>query len=121
MTVRVLFVCMGNICRSPLAEGVFRAEVMVAGLDGQIEADSAGTGSWHVGARPDPRALEAAGARGIDISRQRARQVTPEDFHNQDLILAMDRANLTILQSLAPAAFAFIIIDFNGDCMLPNC
>lgn len=101
--VRVLFVCTGNICRSPTAEGVFRAMVAACGLDGRIEVDSAGTGAWHVGEAPDGRAQEAALTRGIDISDQRARQVTREDFLRFDLIVALDRSHRRHLLAAAPS------------------
>lgn len=100
--IRVLFVCMGNICRSPTAEGVFRAHVERAGLAGQVEADSAGTHGYHVGAAPDPRAQAAARRRGYDLSRLRARRVTASDFRRFDLILAMDRDNLALLREACP-------------------
>jgi len=100
--MKVLFVCMGNICRSPTAEGVFRQRVEQAGLDNRIEIDSAGTGDWHVGKVPDSRACEAAGRRGYQIASLRARQVQLEDFERFDLILAMDHDNMARLQSLRP-------------------
>ena len=96
----VLFVCLGNICRSPMAEGVFGAVAEARGLDLMI--DSAGTGSWHVGEPPDDRAQSAAAARGVDISAQRARRVARRDFEVFDLIVAMDRSNVSALESLAP-------------------
>jgi protein-tyrosine phosphatase len=99
--VRLLFVCLGNICRSPTAEGVMRALVRDAGLEDQIELDSAGLGSWHVGSRPDGRAAAAARARGISLNG-RARTVTREDFDDFDLLLAMDRSNLRELRRMAP-------------------
>jgi protein-tyrosine phosphatase len=99
--VRLLFVCLGNICRSPTAEGVMRKLVRDEGLDGLVELDSAGTGGWHVGAPPDPRATEAARRRDIPLAGG-ARQVAPEDFRRFDLILAMDRENLANLRALAP-------------------
>jgi protein-tyrosine phosphatase len=99
--VRLLFVCLGNICRSPTAEGVMRALVHKAGLDGRIELDSAGTGGWHVGSPPDPRAVAAASAREIPLNG-RARTVTREDFEDFDLLLAMDSSNLRELRRLAP-------------------
>lgn len=101
----VLFVCLGNICRSPLAEGVFHhlaAEAGVAaGVTGGIVVDSAGTGAWHVGQRPDPRSLEVAQRHGIELPGH-ARRVTEEDFHRFDRIIAMDRSNLRDLESLRP-------------------
>jgi len=97
--VRVLFVCMGNICRSPTAEGVFRALAEEEGVE--VEIDSAGTGGWHVGAPPDERATSAAAARGIELAGG-ARQVRPEDFGEFDLIVAMDAENAAGLQRLAP-------------------
>ena len=100
MTVRVLFVCLGNICRSPLAEAAFRAEAARIGLD--ATADSAGTGDWHRGEPPDRRAIAAARRNGVDISHLRARQVRPEDFGSFDLIVALDRDNLADLKALRP-------------------
>jgi len=100
--VSVLFVCLGNICRSPTAEGVFRALVEKEGLDGDIAIDSAGVGSWHIGAAPDRRAQAAAGKRGIDLSGQRARQAKSGDFHRFDYVLAMDSENLSELTHLCP-------------------
>ena len=97
---RILCVCLGNICRSPMAEGALRAMAAQAGL--AIEVDSAGTGAWHIGNPPDPRGLSAAAARGYDNTAQRARQVSLEDFDAFDLIVAMDRSNLANLQSMAP-------------------
>ncbi|HEV7936715.1 MAG TPA: low molecular weight protein-tyrosine-phosphatase [Solirubrobacteraceae bacterium] len=99
--MRVLFVCLGNICRSPTAEGVMRALVAEAGLQEQIELDSAGTGAWHVGEPPDARATAAARARGIVLDGA-ARQVRAADFESFDLILAMDDSNLHALRQLAP-------------------
>ncbi len=97
---RLLFVCLGNICRSPTAEGVMRALVDEAGLQDAIELDSAGTGAWHVGSPPDARAVAAARARGIALEGS-ARQVREDDFDDFDLVLAMDRANLRELRELA--------------------
>ena len=97
----LLFVCLGNICRSPLAEAAFRHEAARAGL--AAGADSAGTGDWHVGHPPDHRALAEAARHGIDISGYRARQVTPGDFHAFTHILALDHQNLSDLRRLAPA------------------
>ncbi|MHA1568101.1 MAG: low molecular weight protein-tyrosine-phosphatase [Alphaproteobacteria bacterium] len=101
--IRVLFVCTGNICRSPTAEGVFRQLVAEHGLDGRIEADSAGMYAYHVGEPPDGRSRAAALRRGVDLSGQRARKVRREDFDDFDLILAMDRGHHAELLSMAPA------------------
>jgi low molecular weight protein-tyrosine phosphatase len=98
--VRVLFVCMGNICRSPLAQGIFENLVRREELEDEIFVDSAGTGRWHVGQPPDERALSAASLRGLDISAQRARQVRPEDCEDFDYILTMDEENYYMVSSL---------------------
>ena len=100
--VSVVFVCMGNICRSPTAEAVFRHYVESAGLSGQILIDSAGTHDYHIGDPPDLRTQRAAQQRGYDMSGLRGRQVEEDDFHRFDYVLAMDKANLAILQRLAP-------------------
>lgn len=102
MTVRLLFVCLGNICRSPLAEAAFRAEAKRIGLD--AEADSAGTGDWHHGEQPDKRAIAVASRNGVDISELRARQVRPEDFERFDHVVALDKDNLANLEAIRPAA-----------------
>jgi protein-tyrosine phosphatase len=99
----ILFVCMGNICRSPIAEGVFRHHVTQAGLEGRIVIDSAGTHDYHVGEPPDPRAQRAAGRRGYDLSMLRGRQVSRADFGEFDYLLAMDRMNLRALERLCPS------------------
>jgi len=99
--VRVLFVCLGNICRSPVADGVFRQKVAEAGLSGKIIVDSAGTGSWHVGHAPDARMMRTAERHGVDISRLRARQFEASDFERFDHVLAMDRSNLADMLALA--------------------
>jgi protein-tyrosine phosphatase len=98
--VRLLFVCLGNICRSPTAEGVMRALVAEAGLQESIQIDSAGTGSWHVGGAPDERATDAARARGL-VLEGAARQVGPADLEHFDLVLAMDLENASELRTLA--------------------
>lgn len=103
--IAVLFVCLGNICRSPMAEGVFRQVVADAGMSDFFRIDSSGTGSWHVGRPPDIRAQQALGMRGIDISTQRARQVTRDDFKTFDLVVAMDRSNHERLMTLAPDVY----------------
>lgn len=97
----VLFVCLGNICRSPTAEGVFRHQLREAGLTEKFVIDSAGTGEWHVGSPPDPRAQAAALIRGFDISSLRARQISGSDFDRFDHIIAMDHSNYRDLVSLA--------------------
>jgi protein-tyrosine phosphatase len=102
MKVKVLFVCMGNICRSPTAEAVFRHQVERAGLDEHIQIDSAGTHDYHIGAPPDPRTRAAAQLRGYDMSALRGRQVGREDFSRFDYVLAMDENNLAILERLRP-------------------
>jgi protein-tyrosine phosphatase len=101
--ISVLFVCAGNICRSPTAEGVFRQSVASAGLDQKVLLDSAGTHGYHVGHPPDRRAQLAAAQRGYDITGLRARQVTAQDFIEFDYILAMDLDNLSHLKQVAPA------------------
>ncbi|MBI0327929.1 low molecular weight protein-tyrosine-phosphatase [Burkholderia plantarii] len=114
----VCFVCLGNICRSPTAEGVMRAQVDAAGLAHAIEIDSAGTGDWHVGAPPDPRAQQAARSRGYDLSALRARQVEAADFARFDLLLAMDDANLAELRRRAPAELRHklrLLMEFAGE------
>jgi protein-tyrosine phosphatase len=100
--VRLLFVCLGNICRSPTAEGTMRALVREAGLEQKIELDSAGTGGWHVGSGPDERATAAAARRGIALEGS-ARRVCAEDFDDFDLILAMDLSNAEDLRALSPS------------------
>lgn len=99
---RLLFVCLGNICRSPMAEGAFRRVAAAEGVLDRFEIDSAGLGDWHVGQAPDDRAQRAAGQRGIDISEQSARQVSREDFARFDLLLAMDGSNYDDLTQFAP-------------------
>lgn len=98
--IRVLFVCLGNICRSPTAHGVLLGRLEEENLSQHVSVDSAGTASWHVGKSPDPRSQNAALARGVDISDQRARQVSPDDFDTFDYVLAMDRSNLDDLNAL---------------------
>ncbi|WP_286790315.1 MULTISPECIES: low molecular weight protein-tyrosine-phosphatase [unclassified Pseudomonas] len=101
--MRVLFVCMGNICRSPTAEAIFRDKLAKAGLFDRIVVDSAGTGDWHVGKAPDPRSIQEGAKRGYDLSGLRARQITAEDFRSFDLILAMDHENMAFLSRLRPS------------------
>ncbi|MGE0774838.1 MAG: low molecular weight protein-tyrosine-phosphatase [Sphingomonadaceae bacterium] len=97
----ILFVCLGNICRSPLAEAAMRAEAETAGL--RVEVDSAGTGDWHIGRPPDPRAQATALRYGLDISAYRARQVQPEDFTRFSHLFALDADNLRNLRRIAPS------------------
>ena len=99
--MRILFVCAGNICRSPTAEAVMRGLVAEAGLDGEIEIASAGTGGWHVGDPPDPRSVAAGAERGVELTGA-ARQVDAADFEGFDLLIAMDRSNHDALRRLAP-------------------
>lgn len=123
--VKVLFVCLGNICRSPTAEAVFRHLVEEAGLDKRVVTDSAGTGDWHVGEPPDLRATEAAARRGYDLSTQRGRQVNRNDFAEFDYVLAMDNENLRALKRLCPAEHApkvrlFTEFCSTGRCVVPD-
>jgi len=105
MAVHVLFVCLGNICRSPTAHGVFQHFVDKEGLSEQIIVDSCGTGSFHIGEKPDPRTIKAAAKRQYDLSVLRARQLKPADFDTFHYILTMDRMNLGNAQALAPKTY----------------
>lgn len=100
--MRLLVVCLGNICRSPLAEGALRRRIQDSRLAGQVEVDSAGTGDWHVGQPPDPRAIDCAGRHGVDIGILRARQIKASDFDDFDWVLCADAANLRNSLHLAP-------------------
>jgi protein-tyrosine phosphatase len=100
--MKVLFVCMGNICRSPTAEGVFRQHVMDSGLQDRVKVDSAGTHNYHPDQAPDPRAIQVAAMRGYDLTPIRARQIQDSDFEKFDLILVMDWDNLSLTQSQSP-------------------
>ncbi|WP_394424883.1 low molecular weight protein-tyrosine-phosphatase [Vreelandella stevensii] len=114
---RVLFVCLGNICRSPTAEGVFQQAVVRAGLDDRVTIDSCGVGDWHVGKAPDPRSQAAARQRGIEIGHLRARQLKVSDFHEFDYVLGMDRENLAAMRALQPAnsqAQVGLLLDYAG-------
>jgi protein-tyrosine phosphatase len=104
--IRVLFVCLGNICRSPTAEGVFTALLAERGFTAAVEADSCGTGDWHVGSPPDARAILEAARRGYDLSHLQARVLQTHDFERFDYILAMDRANLEVLQAMCPVDYS---------------
>lgn len=100
--MRLLVVCLGNICRSPMAEGVLRKRIAASPLRGRVLVDSAGTGDWHVGQPPDSRAIATAARYGVDIAGLRGRQVCATDFQNFDWILCADKANLRDLRALAP-------------------
>jgi protein-tyrosine phosphatase len=115
--VKVLFVCTGNICRSPTAEGVFRHAVEKAGLADRIVSDSAGTGDYHIGEAPDPRSQSVASGRGYDLSTLCARQVSRRDFDEFDYILAMDETHVRQLKGLSPPEHAGkvrLFMDFAG-------
>lgn len=114
--MKVLMVCLGNICRSPLAQGVLEARAAEARLP--VQADSAGTAGWHEGSPPDPRSIAAAARRGIDIAAQRARRVHPEDFTQFDLICAMDTRIAETLRAMRPTgamARVALLMDFARD------
>jgi protein-tyrosine phosphatase len=114
--LRILFVCMGNICRSPLAQGVFENVLRREGLEYEVFVDSAGTGAWHVGSPPDERAQKSAGLRGLDLSSQRARRITPEDCDAFDYILTMDEDNYFVAASLCRGrAVVRPFLDFAAD------
>lgn len=102
-TCKVLMVCLGNICRSPTAHGVFEKLVADNGLSEKIMVDSAGTANYHIGKNPDPRSIAAASQRGFDLSAQVSRQVAKQDYENFDYILAMDAENLELMQSQCPS------------------
>ena len=105
MTVNVIFVCLGNICRSPAAQGILEAMVQDAGLSDKITVDSCGTAPFNVGKSPDPRSIEASSRAGYDISQQIARQIDDADYEKNDYVIAMDRINLTNIETWAPANF----------------
>jgi protein-tyrosine phosphatase len=116
--IKVLFVCMGNICRSPTAQGVFARQIEEAGLAHLIHIDSAGTHAYHIGEPPDSRSQQAALRRGIDLSDQRARQVSAADFEEFDYVLAMDESNYIDLQGRCPTEHKHkirLFLDFAGD------
>jgi protein-tyrosine phosphatase len=118
MVVKVLFVCMGNICRSPSAEAVFKQYVREAGLQDKVLSDSAGTHDYHIGEPPDPRARDAAQRRGYDLESLRARHVSQKDFAAFDLVLAMDEHNLGILKRQCPPEHAHklrLFMEFAGN------
>ena len=116
--VAVVFVCLGNICRSPTAEGVFRHLVQQEGLDDWITTDSAGTHAYHIGKQPDHRAQQTARARGIDLSDLRGRKATENDFYEFDYVLAMDDDNYQVLKELCPAGLESklsLFLDFSKE------
>ena len=113
----VLFVCMGNICRSPLAEGIFANLVEKQDIAHQFVIDSAGTGAWHAGNAPDERSIAIADRHGIDIASQKARQVRPADFEDFDIILAMDNDNLARLRAICPQQHAYKLHLFSDYAM----
>lgn len=118
---RVLFVCLGNICRSPTAEAVFRDKVFKAGLQDSFYIDSAGTGDWHIGRSPDPRAQQHAAESGYDLSALIARQVNGADFVGFDYILAMDQQNLMDLKAMQPVEFQgqlSLLLDYDSSSEL---
>jgi protein-tyrosine phosphatase len=116
--IGVLFVCLGNICRSPTAEGVFRKRVADAGMSDIIRVDSAGTHAYHTGEPPDRRAILAAQKRGVDLSDIRARRITATDFETFQFVLAMDESNLRNLRELCPAEYSDrlrLFLEFSGE------
>jgi len=116
MPPKVMFVCLGNICRSPTAEGVFRGLAARAGLD--VVIDSSGTSGWHNGDLPDGRAMAEANARGYDLSAQRSTQLKPQDFHQFDLILCMDNSNISNTEQMRPTgskAAVKLFLDYAPD------
>jgi len=121
--IRILFVCLGNICRSPTAEGVFRHKLHQNGYrDGYLEnifVDSAGTGDWHVGQKPDQRSRETALKYGVDLDDLRARQITRQDFSDFDYLVAMDRENIRNMKALSPPDQHHkiaLLMDYTKDC-----
>ncbi len=113
----VLFVCTGNICRSPTAEGVFRKLVEAGPLAGKVEIDSAGTQGYHVGQPPDPRAIEHAAKRGIDIKELRGRQLGADDFEHYDFLIAMDESHMRYMSAMCPTRLKHKIerlLDYGG-------
>ncbi len=105
MTISVMFVCLGNICRSPTAHGVFEQVVRDNGLQQHIRVESSGTGDWHIGESPDKRATVAAAKRGYDLQHLVAQQLMPRDFEQMDYILAMDRENLANIEAMKPTSY----------------
>ena len=117
---KVLFVCLGNICRSPLAEGIFRHLVEEAGLTNDFEIDSCGTGGWHVGSSPHRESIRIAAAHGISIDSQQARQVKPSDLKHYDVIVAMDRSNQDDLLALNPDSSVVLMRAYDDEADSPD-
>ena len=123
MKTRVLFVCMGNICRSPTAEGIFRSIVSKQELSDFFEIDSAGTHAYHIGNPPDSRSQKTARKHGVDLSNQRARKIHESDFFYYDYIIAMDTDNIEILRSICPAnsqSQIKLLLDYRPDSSFPS-
>jgi len=123
--IKVLFVCLGNICRSPTAHGVFQSIVGQKNLSDQFIIDSAGTAAWHIGKSPDSRSQDAAAQRGYDLSKLQARQISQRDFEQFDYILAMDKANLHHLQQDCPSKYQYklaLFLDYSdaGEDEVPD-
>tara|TARA_B100001029_G_C14987755_1_gene410063 strand:- start:553 stop:1044 length:492 start_codon:yes stop_codon:yes gene_type:complete len=124
-SLKILIVCLGNICRSPTAHGVLSKMIISKNLEGAIEIDSAGTGSWHLGQNPDFRSTRAASSRGYDISKLTARQITDTDFSEFDYLLAMDKSNLSDLNKLCPERYKhklelFLRFGSTGELSVPD-
>ncbi|MEI2455667.1 low molecular weight protein-tyrosine-phosphatase [Lysobacter firmicutimachus] len=124
--MRLLVVCLGNICRSPVAEGVLRARIAASSIAGRVELDSAGTGDWHIGEPPDRRSIANAAGHGVDIAGLRARQIQAADYRRFDWLLCADRANLRDVRARAPkdaTAQTALLLDWCGigeDCEVPD-
>ncbi len=118
--IKVLFVCLGNICRSPTAHALFQARVNAQGLQDKILVDSAGTGNWHIGCPPDKRAQQAALIHGYDMSHLQARMVTSEDFSEFDYILGMDKDNLLNLKLMCPSYYEGVLGLFLSESGIPD-
>lgn len=115
MSVSVLFVCLGNICRSPTAEAVLRQRLAETGLADRVRVDSAGTSSWEIGNPPDARSVSVAGKRGYSFDGQSARQLTRSDLSEFDYVIAMDEQNLADIRSLDPASEPKLLLDYAAD------
>ena len=126
MSVHVVFVCLGNICRSPAAQGILEAKVATAGLDGHISVDSCGTAAFNIGKSPDPRSTQAAAKAGYDIADQVARQICDDDYHRGHYVIVMDRKNLSNVEAWAPAGFdgeIKLLLDYSsngGNSQIPD-